>query len=114
MDSLSFETGHVFDNKLSAHMDTCSEAKLKGMKSAIRSSGFEIRTGGCRASAWEEKHGINHASLQDIDEDIVRWVPAVLAQELKQFEIYHRDGIFSWQTKQLPNFVDIAVFQQWS
>jgi hypothetical protein len=48
-----------------------------------------------RASAWGEDHGIDHASLRDIDEEIQRWVPAVLAQELEQFEIYHCDGILS-------------------
>ena len=93
MVSLSFDTVHMCDDQNSAHVGPSSEAKMKGLRSTICSAGFKEGTRPCRSSAWGEENGICHADLQEVDNEIQGWVPAILARELAQFEIYHRDGI---------------------
>lgn len=94
MISLSFKTVHKCDNKIIEHVGPCSKAQSKGLKCTIRSPGFTEGTNSCLPSAWGDENAKSHATLQDTCEEIQERVSAALEQELAQFEIYHRDGMF--------------------
>ena len=90
MVSLSFKTvRRRCDEKLSSHLDACTKAKKRDSKYNIP---FWIRKGNEHISCkcLEEVHGVNRATLRDVDEKIGGWVPAISAQELQQFEVNQR------------------------
>ena len=82
------------DHRESHYLEPWCEAKSKGLRSSMQSTGVIQGTTPCCPSAWCEENGVDHVALEFIDEEIQRSVSVILAQELEMFDAYHQEGIF--------------------